>query len=1562
MRLRLEVDPLAGSPQSIDVQFSSALPASWRWTGADGKAIAARAVPMWESLCLPGLGTGPLEGTNTLALMQARSHTWRFTFPEPLTERRIIELAPVAEPLGLEWQAPLPILVGDVPVAGEVEVRGAAAGHVIVEKRGLLDGPTPTEGADHADESHYVYQKGPVSLAIRAPAAVAKTAENARADCVTLITWAESSGLLREQLTFRLQPAGASLFPLVIPEDAHFISARINGRWTAIAPENSADIGQTLNLPTPSGAAGLDIEIEWERVIPGWRLWSQVRAAEPRFPGQTPMCKRLWSLAPGLAPANLQNLTPLPGFPGSPNWGGLDAWLAARWTINRERIQVQHLVAEAEVQLRGVSNDVATATLGARLRVLVAELAKGQLGLVVDVAALRANGLTANSLSAEVKQAIEANAPRSRLTLTAPFLQSFGLELLSTSPVPLLTTQRAKFLMGAGENSPATERALLQAIRLGRDASGRYENAVLWLTDTTPEAAPIFPLGDQARPLPSWPCWQAQGDGDTLVVVRQDYLTGAGYLLVVAMGIFGWRIRKRREHLFALACASFVGLLLLALLLPAHLFGAIGAPCIVGLVICVAVLIGERAPLRTVATAVAQTPIALAALGLLAALPGQAAAPADFTVLLLSEEGGQKIGVLAPEELLDSLNALVERGRRPLDRPVLLEARYQARMSEGSVEFDAGFSIYCPSKGPADFLLPLGSAELRDARCDGQPAFLKASPAGQTGYVFRLEGAGRHLLQVRFAVQVVAQGPERDCRIAIPETVFTQLDFRAPVGAQRLQAVQARGSQEETANAEGVRLLADLGRMPLLQLRWRVAESKEERPQIEVKEMYVWDLQTARRLLGVFRYRVLRGSETALVINVPGEWEVRRVETAPLPGSGAYRLRDWGIEPGSQSSRLRIEFQTPLTTGVQVFVELLSRKPATTQAALALPMPVAAASSGGMLAYHVGRFGASLKESLGFTGVDLKSFVTQWQSAGVDDPGILGRAFSFRRPAGAPLSMHIDLKPPTPFEALREITWRVGPQELECEAAYHVDGGDQELTLVEWVIPTGLQMEEALGAEVRMWSITDRRVQVWLRPGVNKATITWRAWARNGRSVGEATTIPVVELARAAELETSIGVEAEPGWAVSAGKLVNLRSAPAAAGALSLTTEEPYYSGEFILHEVPTNRMSKAVATPEASPERPTANPRGVYLTLEEQAASLQAGKGWEHRADYFFLAGAGQAAICPPGGAEFTAAILDGQELSLSNSACVTVRFEGALQRRHLRIYWRWPSEAEPVDLPDLSKPRLEGVAILPGGQQTGLWEIVTPTGMKVQASERAAIPLGSPTRLVRRATADLRVAQFLAPAEKALLREFETQFQRNADAASAWLAQAPALQEYPNDGPGLANQLRQLDIDNRLLGPKLQSAESGVSSGQSSARQTADKAKGFLNDHDPVAKCAGGEGIASYWEASSNGESPHLLVKPASNGGIENWLQWCLGIVIGAVLLFLTSPWTQESWRSVSRPEIFALLGVLAAFLAGSWFLLLVAVGSYLIWRLVFVILAVSVKSPATEPGGQAAVRASS
>ena len=131
-------------------------------------------------------------------------------------------------------------------------------------------------------------------------------------------------------------------------------------------------------------------------------------------------------------------------------------------------------------------------------------------------------------------------------------------------------------------------------------------------------------------------------------------------------------------------------------------------------------------------------------------------------------------------------------------------------------------------------------------------------------------------------------------------------------------------------------------------------------------------------------------------------------------------------------------------------------------------------------------------------------------------------------------------------------------------------------------------------------------MQVWLRPGVNKSTINWRAWAPSIRPVGEPWAIPITHLAHATEIETSMRVEAEPGWSVAAGKLNNLRSLPAPAGTLSLATDQPQYSGEIVLREAPLNPNANSAERPRVQVERPAAaEARNVYLALEEQAAFM---------------------------------------------------------------------------------------------------------------------------------------------------------------------------------------------------------------------------------------------------------------------------------------------------------------------------------------------------------------------
>jgi hypothetical protein len=1545
--MRLDLEALAGSSQSFDIQFSAPVPPDWRWTGADGRPVSARQIPAWQSLCLPGQTGGWLECLNILAVTLDRMQTWRFTLPAPLTIRSMIEKssAPVSE--GPPWSIPLPVRLNGEPIVGEVELLGFGSGHDVLEKRGLREASDKAVSLEPAEVSRLIYAKGPISLGVAAPRMRAGGRESARVDDVTLTTTVDGSGPLHERLTFRLQPSGTGTFPLRLPAEARLVSVRVDGRWITAPSVRREGAGQVLELPMPVGPPDQVIEVEWECTSSAWRFWSRGESIAPRFPVPAPNFRHLWLLAPGLSPANPSRLQPVPGYADGAEFGGVERWLAARYGASRERTQLQHLIAEAEIQIQGLANDLGPVTLGTRVQHLVTELTKGQLGLVVDAAALRECGIGPGSLPGDVKQPSIGRRPRTGIALAASSLQPFGLELLSSGSTPLLTTTQASLVMGGDTDAPATRQAILQAVRSGRDASGRFENAVLWLTGTNNQGPTLPLLDDQARPSPGWSCWQALNEdavSSSLVIIRRDSCRWIGSIMLATLALAAWRVRRRRQALIVLTCGGFLAQVVLGSILPSNLFWLIMGPSLGGLLVCLAGLILERDSGKTLLAATAQVPLLVLALAALFTLPGLAAAPTDFTVLLLPEESGKKVGVLAPVDLLDALQVLIARNQQPLDRAILLDADYKARTLDGMVDFEAEFVIYSPDQGTADFVLPLGGAELREAQCDLLPAFPMSAPTGQTGYLFRLRGAGRHILSLRFSAPVKILGSERDCSVSVPDTIAARLDFTAPGGSQRLQAVLARGMQQVTVEPDSVRLQADLGRISTLQIRWRAAQPKEDSPALEVKESYVWELQKAQRLLGVYRYQVLRAPTSTLFIDLPAEWEVRRVE--------AFRLRDWSILKGPLGSRLGLEFQSPLSTSVQVFVELLSRKPASAQAELSLPTPVGVASNGGTLAYHVGRHEAALTQSLGFTGIDVKSFISQWQSFGVEDPGSVERAFSFRRSTGVLLSMHLALRSPADIIANQEILWRVGPRQLSSETVVNLVGNG-ELMFVEFGLPTGLHLEEIAGADVHQWSVTHQRAQVWLRPGTVRTGITCRAWAANPRQPGEPWDIPVVKVLRASQVSTTMRLEAEPGWNVTAGKLVNLRASNGQAGVLSLTADQPQYGGAILLREAKAKRASASAEPPTVLAERAKPNARNVHLVLEEQAALLQIGGDWEHRGEYDFLAGAGQATLCPPGNSVVVAAYLDGQELTIENSACLTLAFDGELRRRHLRVHWRWPASHETPDQPDLSKPRLDHVTRLPGYQEdAGFWEVVTPVETSVQAVDQTAFAVSPSLRFLRRAAAALDVARFAAPKDKGLYRDADLQFQRDIDAASAWLAQGPTLQERPADVPDLETSLQQLESEHRTLMQETSGAETrrpAIAQARSVSSVTP-AGSGVGREH--LAALGDSAGVSSFWRAAGKEIRPKIIVEQPSRGRWRFLTQAVLVALLGGGLLVMVSPWTKETWRSAFRPELLALLGAIAGFLFASWLLSLVVLFVSLIWRLARVILAAKFKRELTSP----------
>ena len=165
--LRLEVEQLAGAPQSFDVHFSGSdsrrlALGRGRWPAASGsrRPLVGIVVPAWHRRRSVRTHECPRPHAGQAACMAF--HFSRTTCRTPRhrgsADRRTIGPA-LASTASLQ--------VGDMVVAGEIELRGAADGRATVETRGLTESPTQTASADHPDFSHFLYERGQASLEIR---------------------------------------------------------------------------------------------------------------------------------------------------------------------------------------------------------------------------------------------------------------------------------------------------------------------------------------------------------------------------------------------------------------------------------------------------------------------------------------------------------------------------------------------------------------------------------------------------------------------------------------------------------------------------------------------------------------------------------------------------------------------------------------------------------------------------------------------------------------------------------------------------------------------------------------------------------------------------------------------------------------------------------------------------------------------------------------------------------------------------------------------------------------------------------------------------------------------------------------------------------------------------------------------------------------------------------------------------------------------------------------------------------------------------------------------------
>src|SRR5262249_29594429 len=79
-------------------------------------------------------------------------------------------------------------------------------------------------------------------------------------------------------------------------------------------------------------------------------------------------------------------------------------------------------------------------------------------------------------------------------------------------------------------------------------------------------------------------------------------------------------------------------------------------------------------------------------------------------------------------------------------------------------------------------------------------------------------------------------------------------------------------------------------------------------------------------------------------------------------------------------------------------------------------------------------------------------------------------------------------------EGALAISWRVGLTHADFRAALDLSAPEEDLTLIEWEIPAGVEISSVAGPKVREWSLARRqggpgRLQVWLRQAVKRTQL-----------------------------------------------------------------------------------------------------------------------------------------------------------------------------------------------------------------------------------------------------------------------------------------------------------------------------------------------------------------------------------------------------------------------------------------------------------------------------------------
>jgi hypothetical protein len=1246
-RLLLEAE--AGRPTVIDLYQSASGGGGGDWRVEQGDN-RVRSAERWRG-AEAGSVLGVLASANAVeaaVLLAARpgGEHWRLTLARPLHIREplLLHATRKLESRSGRWNVPLPAVLGAERMEGEVTLHLVGSDLIQAETFGLREARpvtalAPPRARMPTPWRTFRYTSPAIGLTLRGQALAADHAAEMVADHALLTTFVGRDGPLENHFSFQVVNWPQRTLPVRLPPGAHPLVARVDGAWLpSLAFSEAGAEGVLLELPVPDGGAPgtlpEDAVHHFEMVyvvnVPAWKLWARVEAPTPKLPVALRAFRRTWRLPPGVSPLSDGHLRRLPG-PGEGYEADEGAWrpgelfrlsraLPRPWQAEEGQAAQRQALADAALGLR-TGRAGQSLTLREIVDQVTFEYLRQSGPLVVDDTALR---------EAEVgpQTVVKIEPPTSPEDVALPW-EALGLVTVHARAAPLLTTRRQLELWQAAarpglELPNALEVAVTEAATNGYDSSGRFRAAPRWSVaagrrlmagndsnSTAPTSATDFFATSAA--LVHWTEWEplaGAAEEDVLLVVRSEATAAAGLALTALLGLVFWRVgRGKLAFLLLWLAAAGLGLFWL----PTALLPVAWWPFLAGWLIALAWHLRSAARASTrggkaPSTAVRGTALAGVLAALLAGiLAGQAAAPTGpavptSTIYLVPgpADAPDKPNVLIPPELLDQLKALARPGLPGAAPAVLLSAQYDGKIVDKVAQFDAVFQVHCLGDEVVSLPLPLEGVELQgDVWLDGARAHLVALAPPQVGYALKVRGSGRHKIELHFQVRVTGKAPDYDTYFTVPGLAQSRLTLKAPPGAGPVQALAKQGAQHVTEEADGPRLEVDLGRLTTpVHLRWHLADAPGMTAKVQFREAYLWDLGAdASGLTALLHYDVSGGSVSAVDVDLPAGLVVRGAEAHAAPGAPAdgplIRLRDWSVSGTGSLHTLRLVLQGPVSGAFQVTLDLAPATPLAATTVLPVPVPRGTPlPDGSFLGYRTHGLDARLRPDklLRITGIPAAKFAPFWPASARPDP-LPDYACTFRREGDQGPVLGLQLHPhPATVDAAQDVTVRVGRQQAEVQLSAELTAPRNDLAFVEWEIlsPQPFTVARVSGPDVRSWSQSGNRLQVWLERTTGSTRVEVFGWLPLApAAAGSRLELPCLHVPAARTQSTEVHLTAKAGLSLAedgrARGLFPLPDPRPSDQQLAYVAGQPVYGGTFEVRAGAASAVARVLTFVEVS-------------------------------------------------------------------------------------------------------------------------------------------------------------------------------------------------------------------------------------------------------------------------------------------------------------------------------------------------------------------------------------------